>query len=168
MTIIKNHRGVLDLESKVGVGTTFKIYLPADPAASTTPVAAPDRQSLQGRNELVLVVDDEPAIRDMAQAALTQNGYRVACAANGSEAMAFCTESKEKVSLVLMDMMMPVMGGATALRMLRRQYPAIRPVAISGQPQPEKFKEQFAGVPFVSKPFTTDQLLETLQRALAA
>jgi len=168
LTIIKNHRAVLDVESTVGKGTTFKIYLPADPSASLAEPEAPDRQKLRGRNELVLVVDDEPAVREMAQAALTQNGYRVVCAGNGSEALAACSEAREKISLVLMDIMMPVMSGTTALRMLRRQHPAIKPVAMSGQPQGGKFKEQFGEMPFLAKPFTTDQLLGTLQRTLAA
>jgi CheY-like chemotaxis protein len=168
LTIVKNHHGVLDVESVVGKGTTFKLYLPADPTASVVAAEAPDRQKHQGHGELVLVVDDEPAVREMAQAALTQNGYRVACAANGSEAMAACSEAREKISLVLMDMMMPVMSGSMALRMLRRQHPAIKPVAMSGQPEPEKFKEQFGQMPFLPKPFTTDQLLEALQRAQAA
>ena len=167
ITIIKNHHGVLDLESTVGQGTTFKIYLPADPSASVAVPEAPDRAKLRGRDELILVVDDEPAVREMAQAALIQNGYRVVCAGNGSEALETCAEAKEKISLVLMDMAMPVMGGSMAMRLLRRQHPAIKPVGMSGQPQPEKFKEQFGDVPFLTKPFTTDQLLETLQRTLA-
>ena len=167
LTIVKNHHGVLDVESTVGKGTTFKIYLPADPSASVAATEAPDRNKLQGRGELVLVVDDEPAVREIAQSALTANGYRVACAANGSEALTACSESREKIALVLMDMQMPVMGGSMALRMMRRQHPAIKPVAMSGQPQPESFKEQFEGVPFIAKPFTTDQLLETLQRTLS-
>ena len=167
ITIIKNHHGVLDVESTVGKGTTFKIYLPADPSATVAAVEAPDRAKLRGRDELILVVDDEPAVREMAQATLIQNGYRVACAANGSEALAACSDSKEKISLVLMDMAMPVMSGSMALRMMRRQHPAIKPVAMSGQPQPEKFKEQFGDTPFLPKPFSTDQLLETLQRTLA-
>ena len=168
ITIVKNHGGVLDLESTVGKGTTFKIYLPADPSASLAAPEAPDRSKLRGRDELILIVDDEPAVREMAQATLIQNGYRVACAANGSEALAACSESKENISLVLMDMMMPVMGGSMALRLLRRQHPAIKPIAMSGQPQPEKFREQFGETPFLTKPFTTDQLLETLQRTLDA
>ena len=114
------------------------------------------------------MVDDEPAFREMAQAALIQNGYRVLCATNGSEALAACSESREKISLVLMDMMMPVMGGAMALKMLRRQHPDVRPVVMSGQPQGDRFKEQFGDIPFLTKPFTTDQLLETLKSRLAA
>lgn len=166
ITIVKNHRGVLDLVSEVGKGTTFSIYFPADPAASSTGPAKPEPDKLKGRNELVLVVDDEPAVREMAKASLTQNGYRVICAANGREALSVCAETKEKISLVLIDMMMPVMGGSLGLRMLHRQYPAIKTVAMSGQPQPDKFKDNFSSTPFLSKPFNTDQLLATLQHRL--
>jgi PAS domain S-box-containing protein len=168
LTIIKNHRGVLDVESTIGKGTTFKIYLPADASAVVAAPETPDRETLRGKNELVLVVDDEPAVREMAESTLAQNGYRVVCAAHGGEALAACSESKEKISLVLMDMMMPVMSGPVALRLLRRQFPAIRPVIMSGQPPGDKHKEQFGDTPFLAKPFTTDQLLKTLRKTLAA
>ncbi|MBN2505849.1 MAG: CHASE2 domain-containing protein [Verrucomicrobia bacterium] len=168
LTIVKHHGGVLDVASVPGQGTTFKIHLPADRNVNVTAAPPPDRAKLQGHGEVILAVDDEPAIRDLLKSALAQNGYRPLTAANGAEALDVCADGREPVALVVMDMMMPVMSGMTALKLIRRQHAHIRCLAISGLQQAEKVKAQFPNVEFLAKPFTTGQFLEALQRNLAA
>ena len=168
ISIIKNHNGVLDLQSTVGQGTTFSVYLPAEKCAPVAQERKVDKAALQGRGELVLVVDDEAAIREMIQASLQANGFRVITAIHGADAIEVCSRSEEEISVVLMDMMMPVMGGSTAMRMLRRQKPKLKIIGMSGLMQNEKFQEQFAGknIDFLAKPFSGDKLLETLRKTV--
>jgi PAS domain S-box-containing protein len=164
-SIIKSHQGFLDLTSEVGKGTTFTIHLPAVEAATPVEDKRPPRPVAEARGELVLVVDDEAPIREIVQAALVKQGYRVLTAANGAEAIALCSEHIDDVHCVILDMMMPVMDGPTAIPILKKLKPGLRFIGISGLLQADKIKKQIAAdnVAFLTKPFSTDKLLETLQ-----
>jgi CheY-like chemotaxis protein len=168
ISIIKSHGGFLDLQTQVGKGTSFNVYLPAAesitaPALTPTPIS-----ELWGKGETVMVVDDEPAVLDMTKGILQHYGYKVVTANHGADALALHSQCKEKVKVVLMDMMMPVMDGPTAIRELRLKTPELPVIAISGLMQSDTLKERLNNVevPFLPKPYTTEKLLESLRKAV--
>jgi two-component system cell cycle sensor histidine kinase/response regulator CckA len=119
---------------------------------------------------LVLVVDDELAIREATREILEQNQYRVITACDGREAMDIYLRERDTVRLVITDMMMPVMSGAALVRALRAIEPKLKIIACSGLDQEAKRAEMAAlGVAeIIMKPFTAAQLLAMLRRHLAS
>jgi len=168
ISIIKSHGGFLDLQTEVGKGTSFNVYLPA--AESTVAPATVDRpiSELRGKGEMVMVVDDEPAVVEMTKGILQQYGYKVVTAGHGADALALHAQCKESVRVVLMDMMMPVMDGPTAIRALKDLMPELPVIAISGMMQSDTLKERLNNieVPFLAKPYATEKLLECLRKAV--
>ena len=169
MGIIKSHGGSLDLASTVGVGTTFKVYLPAVDKPTGPAQTAIPKEALQGKGETVLLVDDEMAIREMTKTILTNHGYDVLTAADGAEALAIAAKNPGKIKVVLMDMMMPVMDGATTIKNLNAKDASLRFVAISGLMKTDKFDEEVGlkDVSFLVKPFNAEKLLMILRRVLS-
>ncbi|HMD60282.1 MAG TPA: PAS domain S-box protein [Opitutaceae bacterium] len=167
--IVKNHGGSVTVYSEPGKGTEFKVYLPvadSSQAAAQAPVTA----APLGRGELVLLVDDEPAIREATKQVLEKSGYRVVTAANGADALRTFVQNRDAVRLVLTDMMMPVMGGAPLIRALRIIEPKVSIVAMSGLDEAisQEDLEALNFPEFVTKPCDAGQLLHALHRALTA
>jgi len=168
-TIVKSHAGFLNVESEVGQGTTFKIFLPANPDLRTAESASPLNADLpRGRDELVLVVDDEPPICLITQKTLEAFGYRVLTAANGVEAVALYAKQSQEIALVLTDMMMPVMDGAATIQALRAINPAVKIIATSGMDcRAILAKEPSVQVAdFLTKPYTAHTLLKRVRKVL--
>jgi PAS domain S-box-containing protein len=166
--IVRSHGGFINVYSEVGKGTTFKVHYPAAPDGADdekTP-EAPDLP--QGDGELILVADDELAIREIIKVTLENNNYRVLAVTDGAEAVAGLAENKSEVALVIMDMAMPVMDGPAAMRALRSICPMIPILAISGRVEYSQTIEDKPEAPmkFLAKPFTTEQLLQALQVVL--
>jgi signal transduction histidine kinase len=159
LEIVHRHAGFLDVESHVGSGSTFKVYLPA----SDVPVAAndPERPLPAGHGELILVVDDEGSIREIATATLEAFGYRALAAADGAEAVGVYARLKDEIAAVVVDLMMPAIDGTTTMRALRNINPDVRVVAMSGLRPPSET------CPFLGKPFTARQLLEAISGVLS-
>jgi two-component system, cell cycle sensor histidine kinase and response regulator CckA len=162
--IIKSHGGFVTVESELDRGTTFTVYLPA--AEKTEDEQAEDWGLPCGSGELILVVDDEALIRQVADSTLSAFDYRVLTASDGIEAIALYFQHKDEISLVLTDMMMPSLDGVTTIRTLRKINPDIKIVAFSGLESNKKLVEAAGITNFLAKPFTTQELLETIARAL--
>ncbi|WP_088242410.1 CBS domain-containing protein, partial [Calothrix rhizosoleniae] len=128
--IVKSHDGFVNAYSQVGRGTQFKVYLPACETQAT--VIEKIEELPCGDGELILVVDDEEAIREISKAILETHNYRVLTASDGIEAIALYAQSQNEIDAVLIDMMMPSMGGKTAIRTLKKINPQVKIIAVSG------------------------------------
>jgi signal transduction histidine kinase/ActR/RegA family two-component response regulator len=170
-TVVKSHGGFLTLDSEVGVGTTFKIYLPADLQIRTPNSQHPMVPQLpRGQGELVLVIDDEFSIRDITQQTLEAFGYRVITANDGAQAVVLYAKQAQQIALVITDMMMPIMDGAATINVLMRINPAVRVIATSGLDFADSVaKATRAGVNnFMQKPYTAETLLRLVREVLDA
>jgi PAS domain S-box-containing protein len=160
--VIKSHQGFINVYSEIGKGTRFKIYLVATEDQTIEPVVKP--QPLFGRDELILIVDDEMAIQSVTKATLETHGYRTLVANDGIEAIALYAERKQEISAVLLDMMMPLLDSVTVIRTLSRLNPHVQIIAMSGLSTNESIaKITKEGVQaFLAKPFTAAELLQPL------
>ncbi len=166
--IVKSHNGFINVYSEVGKGAQFTLYLPAHEAAALQPAQATVPGLPSGRGELILIVDDEQAIREITRTALEAFNYRAIAANDGAQAVALFARHSGEVKAVLTDMMMPVMDGGALIAALRSLDPQIRIIASSGFSAAGKMAEATsAGVnAFLPKPCTAEKLLKTLAEAL--
>jgi len=167
--IVRTHEGFLDVHSEVGKGTTFEVFLPAAPDGAAAPAPAEIEASPRGRGELILVVDDESAIRDVTQSVLIQNGYRTLAAANGAQALSIFTSHINRIDAVFTDVMMPLVDGVALCRALQKINPKVRIVASTGSDGESGLQElRSLNIGCVlGKPFTSGALLTALDDALA-
>jgi len=166
--IVESHGGFLHVDSEVGKGTTFKVYLPAASSEKEESHETEFTSLPRGNGEIVLVVDDEPAIRDIASRVLSSHGYRTLTACEGKEAIALFEQNRDKVKAIISDFMMPRMDGPTTIRALRKMNPDIKTIVITGLGEDVRVAEaKSAGTDLVlSKPFTAEQLLVALKQLL--
>lgn len=169
--IVKSHGGFISVYSEIGKGTTFSVYFPAESekAAESDPVTELiDLSTANG--ELVLVVDDEAAIRESTRRVLQGAGYRVLLAGDGSEALALYVQHRSEIAVVVTDLMMPILDGIATMRALRRLNPQVQIIAVTGlATKAQTVAASEAGAnDFLAKPYTARPLLLTLQRVLRA
>ncbi len=166
--IVKNHEGFIQIQSRLGYGTQFRVYLPALANQAPGQTEIRPRNLPRGQGETVLLVDDEEAVRDVAQRMLEKHGYRVLPALDGADGLMTYMRHQKAIQAVVTDMLMPIMDGATLIRAIRRQAPELPMVAMSGLPAQEaEARHPTANVQaFLPKPFTTEQLLATLRQVL--
>ena len=152
--IVRAHRGAIQIASTPGQGTSFRILFPAGrPSERRPPRAA---------GGTVLVVDDEPMIRGFAEAALERGGYRVLSAAGGRQALALADAYGREIDLVLLDLIMPDLGGEEVAEALALRHPDIAIVVMSGYDE-SNAATILAGKPvagFIQKPFSAGRILE--------
>jgi signal transduction histidine kinase len=161
--IIENHNGFVEINTVVGQGSSFRVFLPAAEGVETEHLGPAARPVPPGKGELILVVDDEQHIREMTFTILTRQGYRVILAADGAEAAVLFAQRAAEIRLVITDIQMPNLDGATLARALRRIKPATRLLVISGMSPPagnraEQKPEEIADA-FLHKPFKPEALL---------
>jgi len=167
--IVRGHRGTIKVRSVPKNGTTFTVLLPysSSNAAATQDTATPRRERFRGSGA-VLVVDDDETVRSVAQHMLERSGFTVLTARDGSEGVSAFGASRELVSLVLLDLTMPTLGGEEAFRAMRQMRPDVRVVLMSGYSSHElaaRFgAEGLAG--FIQKPFRLEELEACLTAAL--
>ncbi|KAB8329901.1 PAS domain S-box protein [Scytonema tolypothrichoides VB-61278] len=165
--ITKNHGGFIKVYSEVGRGTQFKVYLPALEGSVSQPVE--DIELFTGNGELILFVDDELAIQEISKTLLLTHNYKVLTACNGIEALALYTQHRQKINVVVMDIMMPSLNGIDTIRALQKINPSVKIITISGLEFNKKIAETFehAAQAFLLKPYTIQQLLKTLHSVLS-
>jgi two-component system, cell cycle sensor histidine kinase and response regulator CckA len=166
--IVKSLGGFINVYSEVGKGAKFKIYLPMAETADAAETAATQTGLPLGNGELILVVDDEAGIRDIAKTTLETFGYRVLTAEDGAEAVAIYASRLGEVQAVLTDMMMPFLDGAATIRALQKLDPQVRIIASTGLSDGMRSEEaEKLGAKLVlSKPYTAETLLKALAASL--
>lgn len=167
LTIVKSHGGFINVYSELHKGTQFAIYLPAIASDEVNAVAAQTDLPV-GSGELILVIDDEEAIREITRGTLETFGYKVLTASDGTEALAIYADKKNEIAVVLTDMVMPFMDGPATIRALQRMNPNVLIIAASGLGTGQRAGEGvLEGVSyFLNKPYTAEKLLKTLGEIL--
>jgi len=162
--ILLSHRGFINVYSEGGRGSRFSIYLPAIDTAQVSSAQTPRLDLPVGNGELILVVDDEVAIREIAKETLRAFGYEVLTANDGTEALALFAKHHEAVRCVITDMMMPFMDGPATIRALRKLAPDMKIIATSGLKATSKTAEvaRLGVSTLIQKPYTAEALLRAL------
>lgn len=166
--IVRSQHGAVQVSSGPGKGTTFRVLLPVGGPASPAPSAGPAVAAWRG-NGMVLVVDDEPIVRDAAQRMLEQIGFSVLAASDGEEAVRLYSRHQEEIACVLLDLTMPKMSGEETFRELRKVRPEVRVVLSSGYSE-ESAREQFAGLElagFIQKPYEFETVAAVFRSAVS-
>jgi two-component system cell cycle sensor histidine kinase/response regulator CckA len=166
--IVKSHDGFIHVYSEVGKGTTFKVYLPAVPRGTQSPVESRNTAIPRGHGELILVVDDEAAVRQTLKVTLEKFGYGVLSATDGVDGLTAFVQNMDKVSVVLTDMAMPHLEGTAMIRAILKIAPNAKIIAISGhfdERKIENLREQ-GTIKRLEKPFLPEQLLGAIAEVL--
>ena len=164
--IIKGHGGFIQVASEKGQGTTFEIYLPASrKGVASMPISEP--LAVKG-NETVMVVDDEAVIIDVMQEVLETLGYRVICARSGRDAIAIYQARSGEINLVILDMIMPDLGGGETYDQLKAINPTIKVILSSGYSLIGQAKQIMARGcnGFIQKPFRIQEVSQKIRDVL--
>ena len=166
--IVRGHGGFVHVNSEVAKGTIFTVYLPATPSErAEQPVKGP-QELIHGNGELILLVDDEAAIREITRITLENNGYRVITSGDGADALTQYFSQRGTIKLVITDVSMPIMDGPALIRALRRLDPHLRVIATTGLGDKVKVAEVLRSDvrAFLPKPYTAEKLLTAVHEAL--
>jgi two-component system cell cycle sensor histidine kinase/response regulator CckA len=169
--IVKQSGGFIFADSKVGEGARFVIYLPVHreeaAAGRSRTVAKAKKDELWGSGT-VLLVEDEPMVRSVAERALTRHGYKVVTADNGEDALEI-VNSGEPIDLLISDVVMPGMDGPTMVREARKSRPELKILFMSGYAEEQLRKSiDIENVNFLPKPFSVTELAEAARRTVGA
>ncbi|HMK33496.1 MAG TPA: PAS domain S-box protein [Desulfomonilaceae bacterium] len=165
--IVKQHNGYISCSSDIGRGATFNVYLPAmtrEPGRITV-----ESQAMPASGtETLLLVDDEKDVRDLGGRILARSGYKILNAANGKDALHMYERRTEQIDLVILDLIMPEMGGSRCLDELLKLDPQLKIIIASGFSAYDIIREVFqkGARGFVSKPFKAKDLLVQVRQAL--
>ena len=166
--IITQARGHVRVYSEPGIGTTFTILLPAT-GHDAVPARAPTSASACGTGETILVVEDEPAMREVTRRILSRGGYQVITAANGREAIQVATNHDGGIDVLVSDIVMPQMLGQEAAERIRALRPGVKVLFMSGYTRGLLDSKGIAAgdVNLIEKPFTEESLLTRLRQVIA-
>ncbi|MBI4963631.1 MAG: PAS domain S-box protein [Desulfomonile tiedjei] len=167
--IVQQHEGHITCYSEQGEGTTFKIYIPAIEAEVVADVAATLETPAFG-TETILLVDDEQFVRELGVRILNLGGYTVLTATNGQDALEVFANNMDKISLVILDLIMPGMGGSQCLQELLKLKPELKVIIASGfsLDGPAKETVHMGAKALVNKPYRANQILRLVRQILDA
>jgi two-component system cell cycle sensor histidine kinase/response regulator CckA len=165
--IVKAHQGFLEVHSRVGHGTRFRLFIPAVAPAEFDPPAPEQVCVFDGQGEKVLVLDDEEAVCESVRKVLQGYHYRAVTTANGTEAIRYLAQAPDTFRVVITDMMMPGMEGPAFIRAVRKISPTVPILVMSGSQDHREDARDAAEsrVHFLEKPFTGDALIKAIQAA---
>jgi hypothetical protein len=168
MGIVKSHGGFFTVQSEIGAGTVFRIFLPASREASAPRAQEGEEAEIRGGGELVLVVDDEAAIRDALVQTLEDYGYRAFTAEDGSDALAVYVQRRGQINVVLTDLAMGLMDGVALVKALRKFDPHAKVIVSSGHCDAEQTAvlNRLGVRTFLDKPYNAMKLLRALRQTL--
>ncbi len=169
LDIIKKHGGFITVNSNNELieGSQFNIYLPVDKETKTKELTGIQKVFHTGKGEVILLVDDEVVLCEVTKSILEIYQYKVLTAIDGADAINTYKDNKDKIALVLMDLMMPNMDGFAASKILREVNPELKIMAITGLTSTGLAKEiKELDIPVLSKPFTPQHLLEKIYNIL--
>jgi CheY-like chemotaxis protein len=167
--IVKSHGGFVNVYSQPGE-TTFKVFLPVADATEELEKARPAGPIASGHGEKILIVDDEPGIREIARALLEKNGYEPIVAEDGPSALAMFARHPHEFKVVLTDMAMPIIDGVTLIRAMRKINPNIRAILSTGREEECKAHliKTLGVQACLTKPYTRDTLFQILHQVLTS
>jgi two-component system cell cycle sensor histidine kinase/response regulator CckA len=169
--IVQNHKGYIEVDSRPGVGTTFRIYFPVLYAAGTEKAVEANIQKEPPRGrERILIVDDEKTVLDIGRDLLNQYGYETILADGGEKAIEIYRKEKDRIDLVILDLIMPGMGGQKCFQELLSINPNIKIIISTGASAEEQVRQAFHSHPvgFISKPYQLRDMLEKVREVLDA
>ncbi len=129
---VRNHQGVLQVESEEGTGTIFRVFLPALVGGRDAMGGTEDQESRQGGDELVMIVDDEESMQELGRELLEEQGYKVVIASGGADAVALYSARAKEIAIVVLDLVMPGMDGGQTYLQLKKINPGIRAFFCTG------------------------------------
>ena len=164
--IVSQNKGQVTVESELGSGSTFRIFLPRC-QATVNKAAEPSAQPILPQYAgTILLVEDEDTVRQMAEDILTSSGYTVLAASNPAQALEICNRPQQAIDLLLSDVIMPDMNGRELCHKIRTIRPELKTVFMSGYAGDILDKESDLQVPLIKKPFTLQSLLSTIEEQL--
>jgi CheY-like chemotaxis protein len=167
--IVAQAGGTIVVDSKEGLGTSFRVYLPYSESTGELAAAAAQRPAGLPGPATVLVVEDQPSVRELIVRALGREGFTVEAFADGAQALAFASRSSCRFDVVLTDVVMPEMGGRALADALRARCPTLPVVFMSGHADDTLLRHgiEEAREYFLPKPFSPEALVEKLRLVLA-
>jgi two-component system cell cycle sensor histidine kinase/response regulator CckA len=166
-SIVSRWQGHITVESALGMGTTFKVYLPCVTGSVVAVAATGPAGALPRGFETILVVEDEPGLRELAATVLQKQGYVILKAGNGQEALRVVRERRgQPIDLVVTDMVMPEMGGKMMAEWLHATNPEIKILFTSGYTDCGLDGALEAGIEFLPKPYTPSNLVRRVRRTI--
>jgi CheY-like chemotaxis protein len=166
--IVKSRHGFIDLTTEANKGTEFRVYLPASQTLAESGTLARTPLLPTGRNELILIADDEESLRELMKTVLEACGYRVISAQNGVEGVAQYKEHREAIRLVISDTDMPLMDGLAMMSAITKMQPDVPVIIASGSRHNTELvrKSITKNLTHLAKPYTVEQLLTTVAAVL--
>ncbi|PIW51579.1 MAG: hypothetical protein COW18_00265 [Zetaproteobacteria bacterium CG12_big_fil_rev_8_21_14_0_65_54_13] len=167
---VQTHRGAIDVESRVNEGSTFHIYLPLCQDGATMPADEAIEPVERGRGETILLVDDEAAVRTVMSKLLHVQGYKVIEAGDGEQALALFREQQADIDLVILDIIMPNMGGLPAAREMRKLCPEMPIIFFTGYGVEHVLSEadRLPGTIALCKPVPVQELNRNIRAMLSS